>query len=267
MHYHRRSYTKEGIPFPPDTKAFLYYSIPSGKPRIAGELRLRVASSDDHASFESGSDLLGKDGHPWTRPLYYIPQVYSPLYEKLREENFVSDDLDRVLSPFLTVHPSNYHRPHLYTLNDPFIVDFNITRLSLFIITEQGMQILPFQGVFYESRNDFIHRRPYTGAYISRHSYIDPHESVLLGSALARFERSTLPEHKDARTVVLRFLKIITPVKCVIPSYDDYICPPKEGELYRRSKSARKLDQSVWSVNIDQTKGSLIRGLQLLWDA
>ena len=256
----------ETIPFPPDTKAFLYYSIPSGKPRIAGELRLRVASSDDHASFESGSDLLDKDGHPWTRPLYYLPQIYSPLYLKLMEEKLVSDDLDRVLSSLLSVHPfPRYHRPHLYTLNDPFVVDFHTTRLSLFIITEQGVRILPFSRVFTESRSNCEGRRPYTGAYISRHSYIDSHEFV--GSALARFERSTLPEHKDARTVVLRFLKIITPVKCVIPSYDNYICPPKEGELYRRSKISLKLDQSVWSVNIDQTKGSMIRGLRLLWDA
>ena len=75
----------EKIPYPPDTKAFLYYSIPSGKPRIAGELRLRVASSDDHASFESGLDLLRNNGHPWTRPLYTIPRTHSPVYEKLRE--------------------------------------------------------------------------------------------------------------------------------------------------------------------------------------
>ena len=44
--------------YPPDTKAFLYYSMSPEKPRIAGELRLRVTSSDDVASFESGSDLL-----------------------------------------------------------------------------------------------------------------------------------------------------------------------------------------------------------------
>ena len=29
------------VPYPQDTKAFLYYSISPGKPRIAGELRLK----------------------------------------------------------------------------------------------------------------------------------------------------------------------------------------------------------------------------------
>jgi hypothetical protein len=30
---------------------------------------------------------------------------------------------------------------------------------------------------------------------------------------------------------VLRLLKIITPVKCVIPLYDGYICCPKEADF------------------------------------
>jgi hypothetical protein len=82
---------------------------------------------------------------------------------------------------------------------------------------------------------------------------------------LAGFERSTLPKHEGTRTVVLRFLKIITSVKCVIPSYDGYIVPPQEGELHRRSRKAiDKLNPPVWSANID--KRVLLRGLQLLWE-
>ena len=100
---------------------------------------------------------------------------------------------------------------------------------------------------------------------ISRYSHID-YSYEFVGSALARFERSTLPDHEGTRTVVLRFLKIITPVKCVIPLYDGYVCCPKEGELYRKSRSTLKMDQSVWSIDIDKPKGAMIRGLRLLWD-
>jgi hypothetical protein len=100
---------------------------------------------------------------------------------------------------------------------------------------------------------------------ISRYSYIDySHEFV--GSALARFERSTLPEHEGTRTVVLRFLKIITPVECVIPLYDGYIGRPMEGDIFRKLKHNIKTDQPVWSVNIDKSKGVMLRGLRLLWD-
>ena len=70
--------------YPPDTKVFLYYFIPPGKPRIAGELRLRVASSDDYASFEGGSDI-------WLRLLYSVSKYYTPLYEKLKGRRTCSE--------------------------------------------------------------------------------------------------------------------------------------------------------------------------------
>jgi hypothetical protein len=102
---------------------------------------------------------------------------------------------------------------------------------------------------------------------ISLYSYIDySHEFV--GSALARFERSTLPKHEGTMAVVLRFLKIITPVKCVVPFYDGYICCPKEGELYQKS---RRKAREVWSVKIEKSNGTgpsiNAPGLKLLWDA
>lgn len=88
---------------------------------------------------------------------------------------------------------------------------------------------------------------------------------------MARFERSMLPEHKDTRTVVLRFLKMITPIKCVMPLYDGYIPWPKEGELYHRERhytTVIKPGPPVWSVNIDKkSKGPMLQGLRLLWDA
>jgi hypothetical protein len=108
---------------------------------------------------------------------------------------------------------------------------------------------------------------------LSRYSYIDYfHEFI--GSALAQFERSTLPDHNGRRIVVLRILKMITPVKCLIPHYDDHICRPKEGELYQRppwhpfGKNVRSKQNYVWSVNIDIPTHQIpiLRGLQLLWD-
>jgi hypothetical protein len=83
---------------------------------------------------------------------------------------------------------------------------------------------------------------------------------------LVRFERSTLLEHKGTRTVVLRILKIITPVKCVIPSYDGYIRFPEEGRLHQRqNRYTGKGIYRVWGFDIDKSK-AIKRGLQLLWD-
>ena len=190
---------------------------------------------------------------------YHTPP--SPLYEKLREEQFVSDGLDKALSTFPPKYPRYRQLQRVYTLNDTFIVDFSRSVWSLNVITEQGVETLKCLGQFAEERPTRI--TPYTGAYTNQYSWIDD-SNEFVGSALARFERSTLPDHKGKRVVVLRFLKMITPVKCVIPLYDGHIAPPQEGELYRRAGS---FHQRVWSINIDKPKGLLSRGLKLLWDA
>ena len=151
--------------FPPDTKAFLYYTIPPGGPRIAGELRLRVASSDDPASFESGSDLLGLNGSPWSRSLFILSKHCIPLYEMLRKEGHVPDDLHAVLSTFPP--KSRIETQRLYSLNDTFTVDFSFYKRSLSVITEQGIETIRFIGMFSEARPTSC--SPYTGAYTNYH--------------------------------------------------------------------------------------------------
>ena len=154
---------------PPDTKAFLYYLTLRERPRIAGELRLRVVSSDDPASFESGSDFLKSNGQPWSRSLLALSKTYAPLYEKLREEGFVPDELDTVLSTFFPKMPRGHP---LYTLNDTFIINFNSHKMYFSIISEQGVKALRFCGPFYNDRNG---RKtvPYTGAYTNHHLFLD----------------------------------------------------------------------------------------------
>ena len=150
--------------FPPATKAFLYYSTSPEKPRIAGELRLRVTSSNDPASFESGSDLIDAEGQPWSRPLYSLSKYHIPLYEKLKEDRLLPDDLVTALSTF----PSKrcfFHRSQLlYRLNDTFTIDFSKRRFRVIVITEQGVESLNLGDVFSDLRSMHQGRRPYTGA-------------------------------------------------------------------------------------------------------
>jgi hypothetical protein len=156
------------LPFPPDTESFLYYYTPPEKPRIAAELRLRVTPSDKPASFESGSDLLKSDGRPWSRPLSVLSKYYKPLYEKLREDGLVPDDLHAILSTSTTKFPSYSRRQFLYTLNDTFIVDFSSSAHYFFVITEQGMEMLRFRKPFVENRGG-RQINPYTGAFPNHH--------------------------------------------------------------------------------------------------
>ena len=164
----RMFYESKGLrqSFPPDTKAFLYYFRSPERPRIAGELRLRVTSNDDPASFESGSDVLRTNGQPWSRPLYglsFLGKLH-PLYEKLREEQLVPDDLDRIMRTLPRVDLKNRRNPILYTLNDTFVVDFSSRLFTLFVVTEQGVESLPFNKTFYDTRKEYFDP-PYRGAY------------------------------------------------------------------------------------------------------
>ena len=150
------------LPYPPETKAFLYYFTPPNKPLISGEVRFRVASSDDPASFENGSDLIKINGQVWSRPLFVLSKLYPPLYEKLREELLVPDNLDAVLSTFPNKAIMYRRSRLLYTLNDTFIVYFNGLSQDFTVITEQGMETLKLRNLFWEARPPY---KPYTGEY------------------------------------------------------------------------------------------------------
>jgi hypothetical protein len=170
IHYDRGPINKTNakLPYPTDTRAFLYYSLLPGRPRISGELRLRVTSSKDPASFESGSDLLRPDGQVWSRSLYTLSKYFPPLYEKLREDQFIPDDLDTAMAALPERRQLYRLSQVLYTLNDSFIVDFNSAKTIFFLITEQGLERLPLKGIFTDWRVIFL-RNPYTGAYTSHH--------------------------------------------------------------------------------------------------
>ena len=142
---------RQGRPFPPDTKAFLYYATPPERPRIAGELRLRVISDDD-SSFASGSDLLRTNGRPWSRPLHVLPQCYTAIYKKLREEQLIPDDLHAALSAFPNKIARYSSSQHLFTLHDTFIIDFANYAMNLSVITEKGIKLVCFAGHWLDDR-------------------------------------------------------------------------------------------------------------------
>ena len=143
------------------------------KPRIAGELRLRVTSSDDAASFKSGSDLFRLNGQPWSRPLLHLSKHHPDLYENLREDGLIPDDLDTALA---ALPSESWHSRLFYTLNDTFLVDFSSTKMNFLVVTEQGVERETLFDIFPDFRRHMAKRRPYTGAYTShtsRCSYID----------------------------------------------------------------------------------------------
>ena len=157
--------------------------------------------------------------------------------------------MDAALSTLLPSKNPLRHRDYfLYSLNDTFILDFSQRKPRFIVIIEQAVEPLPFFQVFFDARKDCL-VSPYTGAYTILSILLHLLFSWILGSVLAWIEGSTLPVHKGTRNVVLRLLKIITPVKCVIPCYDDHVCFPKEGELHKKRVFAQP---HPWTINIDK---------------
>ena len=122
------------------------------------------------------------DGQLWSRPLYSLSKYYIPLYEKLKEDRLLPEDLVTALSTL----PSKrclYHRSHLhYTLNDTFTVDFSIRKQSLMVVTEQGVERLVLDEAFSDHRKIYQvrPRRPYTGALYKSSSLDTPVLIILM---------------------------------------------------------------------------------------
>ena len=143
--------------------------------------------------------------------------------------------LGQNLSTLPSINP-RYRRSHLYTLNDTFIVNFSSPESTFLAITEQGVEKLRLMKLFFDGRK-MCKGLPYTGIQIAISVLLYWLFSwIFIGSASARFGtfngESTLIDHKGRRTVVLRFLKVIRPVKCLIPFSDGCTSCPKEGEHY-----------------------------------
>ncbi|KAF8968796.1 hypothetical protein BDZ97DRAFT_1755085 [Flammula alnicola] len=233
-------------PWPEDAMGFLYYHNPPNRPRIAGELRFRATSSDDPSTFATAKDFCLPSGQVWTRPLFSVatqPATY-PLYQRLLQDGFVPPDLDKSLQglPRLSIMYSRCQL--LYDLQDTFLLDLSRQWHSLMVITEKKVVPIVWLRQFLDNR---IHIAPYKG------------------TVLARFERSNDLRHEGTQTIVLRFLKFVTPVECIVPGYDDYFEQPQEGELFsKRHRSSLR----PWSVDLKEGNGkTMLEGLRLLWDA
>ena len=232
--------------WPPYSKGFLYYHSPKDKPPIAGELRIRLTPSNDPTTFDQGNDLPTSQSlinYPWNRSLYTLATTKSlrPLYLKLLNENLVPISLDSAIQalPKLTFMYSRCQIIH--TLNDPFILDLSAEWITLAAISQNGLETIRLLRLFMDHRID---QSPYSG------------------SLLARFE----PSGESNRTIVLRFLEELSPVRSLLPSYDGYIEKPSPNLLFSKQFYGKP---RPWSVDLDiDDKGKLaIQGLNLLWDA
>ncbi|GLB38767.1 hypothetical protein LshimejAT787_0506320 [Lyophyllum shimeji] len=204
------------LSFPPDARGFLYYHCDPSFPPTAGEIRFRLTPDDNPATFEHGTDLIDRDGLPWSIPLWKIANTAS-LKEQVIRDELVQPELMRAVEKVMSEYNSE-------------LVQGGTT--SKIFTLRQIVPITCYE-VFTDSRSKVcpVPKSPYSGRI------------------LVRFEHSTLPQHVATRSLVLRVLKILQPIKVRIPGYDGHVPMPREGALLQSHTR-------VWSTNLDNPKSA-----------
>ena len=226
------------VPFPPGSHGFLYYYTDPSLPDVAGEVRFRLTANNDPSNFDRGRDFLRPHGLPWAISLLNISRVKyrEALKRQLQEDGLVDPGVMQRCERLFKNSTWNI-APHiiLYSLHQPFVVDLGATSFDVGVVTDDSESIhrCTIRAVFRVDR-----RRPYTGMFhLMKCSHPSPmsDSGFSSGHALVRFERSPLPQHAERDILVLRVLKILTPMG----GEDQHLLPPEEGSLLQTRRSLR----------------------------
>ncbi|KAJ7183942.1 hypothetical protein C8R46DRAFT_1068201 [Mycena filopes] len=234
---YRKTPSGSVIPFPAQSRGFLYFHRDPDAAPLEGGLRFRLSENELPGSFQSGQDLLLPTGSPWQ---LILPQVFQPKLRKfgdqLLRENLISAaqmahchkvfGSRRVVLPWFT----------LFRLTQEFPVDFG---------KSPTIQIVA-EAVFPKQFHPF--------AFVAAGKNIFP----FTGTGLARFEPSVV----DGRRLIhLRITKITSPVVCTNSEYLGRIAEPREGELLTRTPVSGA--SRPWRVEVDRYTeyGAALRAL------
>ncbi|PSS29808.1 hypothetical protein PHLCEN_2v2704 [Hermanssonia centrifuga] len=181
--------------FPEGTHGFLYYHSPEWAPRLAGQLRFRITSSPNPASFSSGTDLKWH-GIPWQRPLLALSRLrdFDAMEDILLRDGLVSKDTLLACDKSATLRSGVYGSSRLiYAFGQPFHMKLGWV-FKLCVINTSGDKESTVDVLWWLPRIDV--RKP-----------MYPN-----GSAICCFELSKLPEHEGTRSIVIRVLKVVEPI-------------------------------------------------------
>lgn len=152
-----------GVPFPADTRGFLYYHPPPpGVNLLAGEIRFRLVEDGDPASFDRGSDLMSPTGLPWS--IHFLSlNCRNARYKGLRDVIA----LDGLATPKLIENCDSIaidgnrstRAPIVHSLGQPFPASFD-RRLVVRILGDDAKAVR-ISGPFVDQRKKLEH--PYTG--------------------------------------------------------------------------------------------------------
>ncbi|KAJ7779702.1 hypothetical protein B0H16DRAFT_1829944 [Mycena metata] len=255
----------ETQPFPPTSKGFLYF-YQDLHTLVESGIRLRLTSSNSPSFLASGEDLIAPSGAPWHIPLpaLAVDRKHARIVNQLLRENMVTQD---DLSHYRTLFGKRWQQwaPQLLTrITQEFPVDFSRV-LTTTVVTGEALYRLKLPHIF-----GLKEQGPWNG------------------SAIVRFEASTLPKYAGSRVIHLRILRIVNPVTPnATGPQTTRIVKPEAGALlafYRPSSPILAADADVpadvkpdadaelelepepWTYNIDRQTINA-QALRALWDS
>jgi len=237
--------------FPPGTQGFLYYHHSSSISPTAGSVRFRITESQDPATFRSGTDLLLPTELPWQIPLLAIaqprrrkaPSMYEPVRRSLLADQLISHDaLEKCAKIHNAIDDTQVRVTGriVQSLDDTFSIRFDRGYPTICLVADGIKQSIRLSTYWHKNLPNYS------------------------GSAICRFERSTLPAHQGTRTVVLRIVKITSPVKQLV--FPNPYPEPTEGSLIMRIgpgnprwPRSKETLLKPWSINVDKTRFTAFR--------
>ncbi|KAF8347418.1 hypothetical protein F5887DRAFT_1281109 [Amanita rubescens] len=206
------------VPFPPNTRGFLYYHTPPKAPPFVSEIRFRCANSLQ--DFSNGKDLLSSDKfNPWSIPLSALANQTAWL--NFRGQLMLDDLASQTTLDTWVAKKALYksrrigpRRPILYYFRQPFLFRFDAYELAFYTATKDQIGLCVATSPTVDERSRSVGVYPYGG------------------SGVVQMERRG---SKKGR-VALRVLEIVEPVKDLIKDYDGFVHRPTEGALIQRSK-------------------------------
>ncbi|KAJ7042319.1 hypothetical protein C8F04DRAFT_98403 [Mycena alexandri] len=257
----------ESPPFPPASKGFLYYHNDTHTPLESG-IRLRLTPSNSPSSssslLASGQDLIAPSGAPWHIPLpaLVLDRMHTGIINQLLRENMVTQ---KQLWHCRTLFGKRWKQwaPQLITrLTQEFPADFSGI-LNMTVVAGEAIHRLKLAHIF-----GLEAPGPWTG------------------SAIVRFEPSTLPKYAGSRVLHLRILRIVTPVTPdTTRPRDVRIAKPEPGALLTtlsrpssltvdsdtdvpanvEVNADAELESAPWAYNIDRQTANG-EALRALWE-
>ncbi|KIM40620.1 hypothetical protein M413DRAFT_28419 [Hebeloma cylindrosporum] len=202
------------LPFPPGTKGVFYHHLPPGIPPQAGELRFKKCESVQ--GFSYGEDLQVDAGQHWSLPLINIVQSaprQAYLNELLVEPGLVDRglvaDLQRLVRD-QTKDKGGFSSTTLYDIDQPFIIDLQLTTFNGRLVTRQSLKVIRHLGFWRTLKC----------------------QPPFHGRVRVRFELAGSPGKDGRLKLHLRILDILKPIEHRI--VQNWVPEPRAGELLLR---------------------------------